>query len=67
MMGVLQRWVLHNFWLKALSLLLATGMWLAISPDQAISPTSTSRGGRSISSEPRVSVLGSSGLMVATS
>lgn len=34
MMGVLQRWVLHNFWLKALSLLLATGMWLAISPDQ---------------------------------
>jgi YbbR domain-containing protein len=29
-----QRWVLHNFWLKVLSLLLATGMWLAISPDQ---------------------------------
>src|SRR6202140_2608387 len=28
MMGLLQRWVLHNFWLKALSLL------LAISPDQ---------------------------------
>src|SRR6202167_5717631 len=34
MMGVLPRWVLHNFWLKALSLLLATGMWLVISPDQ---------------------------------
>jgi YbbR domain-containing protein len=26
--------VLHNFWLKVLSLLLATGLWLAISPDQ---------------------------------
>jgi YbbR domain-containing protein len=34
MMGLLQRWVLHNFWLKVLSLLLATGLWLAISPDQ---------------------------------
>jgi len=34
MTGILQRWVLHNFWLKILSLLLATGMWLAISPDQ---------------------------------
>jgi diadenylate cyclase len=34
MMGVLRRWVLHNFWLKILSLLLATGLWLAISPDQ---------------------------------
>jgi YbbR domain-containing protein len=33
-MGVLRRWVLHNFWLKILSLLLATGLWLAISPDQ---------------------------------
>jgi len=30
-----QRWVLHNFWLKILSLVLATGLWLAISPDQA--------------------------------
>jgi YbbR domain-containing protein len=30
----LRRLVLHNFWLKALSLLLATGLWLAISPDQ---------------------------------
>jgi YbbR domain-containing protein len=29
-----QRWVLHNFWLKILSLLIATGLWLAISPDQ---------------------------------
>jgi YbbR domain-containing protein len=26
--------VLHNFWLKLLSLLIATGLWLAISPDQ---------------------------------
>jgi YbbR domain-containing protein len=34
MMGLLRRWVLHNFWLKILSLLLATGLWLAISPDQ---------------------------------
>src|ERR1700721_3350243 len=34
MMGLLQRWVLHNFWLKALSLLLATGLWMAISADQ---------------------------------
>jgi len=34
MTGLLQRWVLHNFWLKILSLLLATFMWLAISPDQ---------------------------------
>jgi YbbR domain-containing protein len=34
MMSVLRRWVLHNFWLKVLSLVLATGLWLAISPDQ---------------------------------
>jgi YbbR domain-containing protein len=34
MIPLLQRWVLHNFWLKVLSLLLATGLWLAISPDQ---------------------------------
>lgn len=34
MIGFLRRWVLHNFWLKVLSLLLATGLWLAISPDQ---------------------------------
>jgi hypothetical protein len=34
MMSLLRRWVLHNFWLKILSLVLATGLWLAISPDQ---------------------------------
>jgi len=34
MMSVLRRWVLHNFWLKVLSLVLASGLWLAISPDQ---------------------------------
>jgi YbbR domain-containing protein len=34
MTGLLKRWALHNFWLKILSLLLATGLWLAISPDQ---------------------------------
>jgi YbbR domain-containing protein len=34
MMSFCRRWVLHNFWLKVLSLLLATGLWLAISPDQ---------------------------------
>jgi YbbR domain-containing protein len=34
MMSFLRRWVLHNFWLKVLSLLIATGLWLAISPDQ---------------------------------
>jgi hypothetical protein len=33
-MNFLRRWVLHNFWLKILSLVLATGLWLAISPDQ---------------------------------
>ncbi|SPE39847.1 YbbR-like protein [Candidatus Sulfopaludibacter sp. SbA3] len=33
-MDFLRRWVLHNFWLKVLSLLIATGLWLAISPDQ---------------------------------
>src|SRR5580700_8543701 len=33
-MSFLRRWVLHNFWLKVLSLVLATGLWLAISPDQ---------------------------------
>jgi YbbR domain-containing protein len=33
-MSLLRRWVLHNFWLKILSLVLATGLWLAISPDQ---------------------------------
>ncbi len=34
MTGLLRRWVLHNFWLKVLSLLIATGLWLAISSDQ---------------------------------
>jgi hypothetical protein len=33
-MSFLRRWVLHNFWLKVLSLLLATGLWMAISPEQ---------------------------------
>lgn len=33
-MSLLRRWVLHNFWLKVLSLVLATGLWLAISPEQ---------------------------------
>jgi YbbR domain-containing protein len=33
-MGLMRRSVLHNFWLKVLSLLIATGLWLAISPDQ---------------------------------
>ena len=32
--GLFRRWVLHNFWLKILSLLLATGLWMAISPEQ---------------------------------
>jgi hypothetical protein len=34
MTSFLRRWVLHNFWLKVLSLVLATGLWMAISPDQ---------------------------------
>jgi YbbR domain-containing protein len=34
MMSFLRRWVLHNFWLKVLSLVLATGLWMAISPDE---------------------------------
>ena len=29
MMNFLRRWVLHNFWLKVLSLVLATGLWLS--------------------------------------
>jgi YbbR domain-containing protein len=33
-MDLVRRWVLHNFWLKALSLVIATGLWLVISPDQ---------------------------------
>jgi YbbR domain-containing protein len=34
MIELLKRYVLHNFWLKALSLLLAAGLWWQISPDQ---------------------------------
>src|SRR5580700_10171195 len=34
MMSFLRRRVLHNFWLKILSLVLATGLWMAISPDE---------------------------------
>jgi hypothetical protein len=34
MMNFLRRWVLHNFWLKVLSLVLATGLWRAIAPDE---------------------------------
>jgi len=34
MKAFLRRWILHNFWLKILSLLIATGLWLAISPQQ---------------------------------
>jgi YbbR domain-containing protein len=34
MMKFLRRWVLHNFWLKILSIILSMGLWLAISPDQ---------------------------------
>jgi YbbR domain-containing protein len=34
MKDLFRRWVLHNFWLKILSLLLATGLWMAISPNQ---------------------------------
>ena len=32
--GFFQRYVMHNFGLKALSLLLATGLWLLISRDE---------------------------------
>jgi YbbR domain-containing protein len=34
MIEFFKRYVLHNFWLKVLSLLLATGLWLLISPDE---------------------------------
>jgi YbbR domain-containing protein len=33
MINLLKRYVLHNFWLKVLSLLLAAGLWWRISPD----------------------------------
>lgn len=34
MIGLFQRYVLHNFWLKVLSLLLATFLWWRIAPDE---------------------------------
>jgi YbbR domain-containing protein len=34
MSGFLRRWVLHNFWLKVLSLVIATGLWMAIARDE---------------------------------
>ena len=34
MMGFFRRYVLHNFGLKLLSLLIATGLWFMISPDE---------------------------------
>lgn len=34
MKNFLRRWVLHNFWLKVLSLLIATALWMAIAPEQ---------------------------------
>jgi YbbR domain-containing protein len=34
MKDFLRRWVLHNFWLKVLSLLIATALWLVIAPEQ---------------------------------
>jgi len=34
MIGFFQRHVLHNFWLKVLSVLMATALWFLISPDQ---------------------------------
>src|ERR1700689_3451378 len=34
MISFLRRWVLHNFWLRVLSRVLAAGLWWWISPDQ---------------------------------
>lgn len=34
MMGFFRRYVLHNFWLKLLSVLLAVGLWMVIAPDE---------------------------------
>ena len=34
MIALFKRFVLHNFWLKVLSLLLAAGLWWRISPDE---------------------------------
>jgi YbbR domain-containing protein len=33
-MGLFRRWVLHNFWLKILSLVIATGLWMMVEPNQ---------------------------------
>jgi len=34
MTDILRRWLFHNFWLKILSLLIATALWMAIAPEQ---------------------------------
>ena len=34
MIGFFQRYVLHNFWLKVLSVLLAAFLWWRIAPDE---------------------------------
>jgi YbbR domain-containing protein len=34
MSGFFKRYVLHNFWLKVLSLIMATGLWVFVSPDE---------------------------------
>ena len=34
MMSIFRRYVLHNFWLKVLSILLAVGLWMVIAPDE---------------------------------
>jgi hypothetical protein len=34
MMNLVRRYVLHNFWLKLLSVLLAAGLWMVIAPDE---------------------------------
>ena len=34
MIGFVQRYVFHNFGLKLLSLVMATGLWFLIAPDE---------------------------------
>lgn len=34
MIDLLRRWLFHNFWLKVLSLLIASALWKAIAPEQ---------------------------------
>ena len=34
MIDLFKRYVLHNFWLKLLSLLMAAGLWIFVSPDE---------------------------------